>query len=311
MIAHAATGCPLPPAPTDKLMKNVYRQYDQAALDAQYNNRARYPSFTRHFESWASWSATARKELPSKLDVSFGNEPIQAMDIFPAATSAAPIYLFIHGGYWYSLDKSDYSYVAKGMRPHGIVTVVNNFGLAPDYDMDTIVAHNQAAVRWLWKHADSFGGDRDRIYVCGHSAGGHLGTLLLGTDWPAVDSELPVDLVKGVCAIGGIFDLEPIRLSFLNKKLQLTVQQVIRHSPLKLTYPRKAPLSLIVAIDESDEFHRQSQQMRDRWNEMSYPVELIVPPGLDHFSVVNELGSPSCLLVRHQLEQMRLAFGSR
>ncbi len=291
-------------------MDAIYRQYDQAALDAQYNNRARYPDFSRHFASWGEWSAAARKELPSQLDVSFGPTPIEGLDIFPAANTAAPIYMFIHGGYWYSLDKSDYSYIAKGMRPHGITTVVNNFGLAPAHDMDTIVAQNRAAMAWLWKNAGSFGGDPNRIYVCGHSAGGHLGTMLLAADWPALDPTLPVNLVKGVCAIGGIFDLEPIRLSFLNQKLRLTPDQVRKYSPLKLEYATPAPLSLIVAVDESEEFHRQSQEMHARWKSMGFPVEFLIPQGLDHFSVVNDLGDPDCSLVQHQLEQMRLAFDS-
>jgi arylformamidase len=289
-------------------MNHVYRDYDQAALDAQYNNRARYPDFKDHFANWGRWSSAARAELPALLDVQIGPSPIEAIDIFPADKSGAPIYMFIHGGYWYSLDKFDYSYVAKGMRPHGITTVVNNFGLAPEYDMDQIVHHNREAIAWLWKNAASFGGDRNKIYACGHSAGGHLGLMLLATDWTAFDSELPLDPVKGVCSIAGIFDLEPIRLSFLNEKLNLTSEQARRNSPEFLEYRKRAPLSLIVAINESDEFHRQSRHMRDRWHAMGWPVESLVPPGLDHFSVVNDLGNPGCVLVQHQLDQMRLAF---
>jgi len=291
-------------------MTTIFREYDQAALDVQYNNRARYPDFKEHFESWGKWSEAARAELPGKLDVSFGPTPIEAVDIFPAAQPLSPIYLFIHGGYWYSLDKSDYSYVAKGMRPHGVTTVVNNFGLAPDHNMDTIVAQNRSALAWLWKNAESFGGDRERIYVCGHSAGGHLGAMLLATDWTSFDPELPMDPVKGVCAIGGIFDLEPIRLSFLNQKLHLTPEHVKKYSPLSLRYCAPAPLSLVVAVNESDEFHRQSKQMREHWRSLGWGVELLVPPDLDHFSVVNDLIDPRGMLVRHQLEQMKLAFKS-
>jgi arylformamidase len=292
------------------MLTTIFGQYDQAGLDAQYNNRARYPEFKKHFESWGKWSQAARSELPSSLNRTFGTTPIEAIDIFPAAEPLSPIYLFIHGGYWYSLDKSDYSYVAKGMRPHGITTVINNFGLAPDHNMDTIVAQNRAALAWLWKNAASYGGDCNRIYVCGHSAGGHLGAMLLATDWPAFDPELPMNPVKGVCAIGGIFDLEPIRLSFLNQKLHLTIEQVEKYSPISLRYPVPAPLSLVVAVNESDEFHRQSEQMRILWRNLGWPVELLVPSNLDHFSVVNDLIDPKCMLVQHQLSQMQLAFNS-
>lgn len=282
----------------------VYRNYDQAGLDAQYNNRARFPDFVEHFERWKAWSEATRRTLPCHLDIPFGPSAIETVDIFPADAKGAPLYVFIHGGYWYSLDKSDYSYVAEGLKPHGIATVVNNFGLAPAHDMDEIVRQNRAALAWLWRHAGDYGGDPDRIYVCGHSAGGHLAAMLLATDWPAFGQGLPRDLVKGACAIGGIFDLEPIRLSFLNEKLRLTPQQVERHSPLRLTYPTRAPLLLVLAIDESDEFHRQSAEMKAFWEGLGYPVELAIPPGLDHFNVVNQLSDPGCELVRLQLGQM-------
>jgi len=286
---------------------HLFLAYDQASLDAQYNNRARFPDYPEHFDRWTRWSEAARARLPSRLDVAYGEHPLEKLDIFPAEEAGAPIYVFLHGGYWYSLDKANYSYVAEGMRPHGVTTVVANFGLAPDCDMDTIVLHNRRALAWLWRNAASFGGDRNRIYIGGHSAGGHLGMMLLGTDWPALGADLPLELVKGVCAIGGIFDMEPIRLSFLNQKLRMSPEQSRRNSPLRLDYRFPAPLLLVVAVDESDEFHRQSVEMRDFWQARGYPVELSIPQGLDHFNVVNDLANPDCPLVLQQLEQMRLA----
>ncbi len=286
----------------------VYRGYDQAGLDEQYNNRARFPDFTRHFEAWGDWSRKTRTQLPRYLDLPFGTSESERLDIFPAEKPGAPLYLFIHGGYWYSLDKSDYSYVAEGLRPHGVATAVNNFGLAPAHDMDEIVRQNRAALAWLYRNAEDYGYDRDRIYAAGHSAGGHLAAMLLATDWLAWGSDLPTDLVKGACAIGGIFDLEPIRLSFLNEKLHLTKGQVARHSPLSQSYKRKAPLLLIVAKDESPEFHRQSEEMAAFWRTLGYPADLAVPESLDHFDVVNQLIDPDCPLVDLQLRHMRTAF---
>jgi arylformamidase len=128
--------------------------------------------------------------------------------------------------------------------------------------------------------------------------------MLLATDWPAFQEGLPPGLVKGACAIGGIFDLEPIRLSFLNEKLHLTPDQVERHSPLRVTYPTSAPLSLVLAIDESPEFHRQSAEMKTFWQGLGFPADLVIPPGLDHFNVVNQLRDPACELVHLQLEQL-------
>ena len=284
--------------------RTIYRNYDQAALDAQYNNRLRFPNYVRHFEQWAEWSAKTRRTLPCSLDLAFGPDPAERLDVFPCTSEGAPLYVFIHGGYWYSLDKSDYSYVAEGMRPHGVVTAVNNFGLAPAYDMDAIVRQNRAALAWLWRHARDFGADPARIYACGHSAGGHLAAMLLATDWPALAPDLPADLVKGACAIAGLFDLEPVRLSYLNEKLHLSATQVARHSPILQRYPARAPLLLVVAADESDEFHRQSAEMAALWRSLGYPTDLIVPQDLDHFSVADQLGQADCALVRRQLADM-------
>lgn len=287
----------------------IYRDYDQAALDAQYNNRARFPNYREHFQSWQHWSEVTRAGTRAIIDVPFGPTPEEKIDIFPADQKGAPIYVFIHGGYWYSLDKSDYSYIADGMKPHGFATVVNNFILAPHGTMDQIMHQNRAALAWLWQHAAEFGGDRDRIYVAGHSAGGHLAAMLLATDWPSFAPGLPAKVVAGACAIGGIFDLEPIRLSFLDKTLHLTSSQVQAHSPLRQRYPVKAPLLLVVAKDESDEFHRQSEDMKALYQRLGQSVDLVVPDKLDHFDVVNQLRDPKCGLIDLQLRHIRRSFG--
>ena len=289
----------------------VFLGYDQDELDAQYNNRVRFPDYVEHFERWKRWSEETRGKLPCLLDVAFGGSAVETLDIFPAERPGAPICVFIHGGYWYSLDKSDYSFVAEGLRPHGVTTVVNNFGLAPACDMDEIVRQNRAALAWLWRNARrECGADPEWIFVSGHSAGGHLAMMLLGTDWPAFGADLPRDLVKGVCAIGGLFDLEPIRLSYLNGKLKLSAEQARRNSPVHAAYPSSAPLLLVVGVDESDEYHRQSGLMRDRWAELGYPVDLLVPQDLDHFNVVNQLRSPACELVKLQLAKLMPLLGS-
>lgn len=283
----------------------VYRDYDQEGLDAQYNNRKRFPDYIDRFAAWAEWSVETRERRKGFLDVPFGDQPTETLDIFPAEQPNAPIYVFVHGGYWYSLDKSDHSYVADGMVPNGVTTVVNNYALAPDHDMDEIVCQNLAAMAWLYRHARDYGADPDRIYVCGHSAGGQLAAMMLACDWPSFAPDLPVEIIKGVCAISGLFDLEPIQLSYLNKTLKMTPEMAIRNSPIKQSYPVEAPLLVVPGEDESEEYHRQSSAMVAFWEKLGYPAELLVPKGLDHFSLVDSFGDPESPLIQRQLADIR------
>lgn len=290
----------------------IFRGYDQASLDDQYNNRKRFPEFSNHFKQWSDWSQETRRMLPCKTDVAFGKGEHERLDIFPAeGGGGTPIYLMIHGGYWYSLDKSDYSFIAEGMRPHGVTTVVSNYGLAPTFNMDEIVDQNRAVIAWIWKNASSFGADANQIYICGHSAGAHLAAMLIATDWPTYDPAIPVVPLKGACLIGGIFDLEPIRRSFLNEKLNLTSAQVRRNSPLDQRYEVGVPIMLVVAADEAPEFHRQSREMHDYWRSLGFQSELHVPDGLNHYNVANQLISPESDLVNMQLRHMPWPSGPR
>jgi arylformamidase len=282
----------------------IWREYDQDGLDAQYNNRKRFPDYVDRFAAWGEWSKGTREKLNCRLDVAFGEHPMESLDIFPAEQPGAPIYVFIHGGYWYSLDKKDFSYVAEGMVPNGVTTVVNNYVLAPHADMDEIVRQNRAALAWIWRNAAEFNSDPNRIYVTGHSAGGHLAAMLLATDWPKFQSGLPQNLVKGACSISGLFELEPIRLSYLNEKLGMDAEMAKRNSPVLLEYPVPAPLLLVVGKDESDEYHRQSNAMAEKWDKLGYEHDLCVPDGLDHFAVVDSFIDPNADLVQRQLKAM-------
>ncbi|MCH8188670.1 MAG: alpha/beta hydrolase fold domain-containing protein, partial [Proteobacteria bacterium] len=169
--------------------ETVYLNYRQEELDAQYNNRARYPEYEGYFEDWTEWSAKTRERLPARLDAAYGDLPCETLDIFPAEQDNAPVQVMVHGGYWYSLDKHHDSFVAEGLRPNGVTTVVINYGLAPEYRMDEIVRQTRAALAWVWRHAGEFGADATRIHTVGQSAGGHLVLMLMATDWPAFGAD--------------------------------------------------------------------------------------------------------------------------
>ena len=285
----------------------IYRGYDRAALDAQYNNRARIPHYGDYFERWLAWSAQTRAALPGGRDVSYGDLPVETLDIFPAERPGAPVLIMVHGGYWYSLDKHHDSFVAEGLRPHGVATVVINYGLAPAHRMDEIVRQNRAACAWVWRNAATFGGDRTRIHALGQSAGGHLAAMLLATDWPAFGADLPADLVKSAVSISGIYDLEPIRLCYLNEALAMDEAAARRNSPVAQRYPLAAPLMLVSGDIESEEYARQAAAMAGVWEAQGYPLRRLELPGFNHFTMADQLRDSASDLTRATVALMGIA----
>jgi arylformamidase len=271
---------------------------DPAWLDAQYNNRARVPEHAQHLARWAESSALARSHLQGRLDVRYGEQPGEILDVFAARQANSPVLVFIHGGYWRALDKSDVSFVAPAFVEAGATVVVPNYALCPAVTIETIALQLTRALAWVWRHAAEHGGDPQRIAVAGHSAGGHLAAMMLSCRWKDVGGDLPPRLVAGAMSISGLYDLEPVRLTpFLQGDLQLTPQSVKRLSPAFFPRPR-GTLYSVVGLDESEEFLRQNQLIRDQWGPTSVPVcETVV--GRNHFTVLHDLADPACRL--HEL----------
>jgi arylformamidase len=251
-------------------------------------------------------SARARAELPLRFDVPYGARHGERLDVFPAARPGpAPVHVFIHGGYWQRMDKADFSFVVRGLRPAGALTVVVNYGLVPSVDLDELVRQCRAAIAFVHAHAREWGGDPARISVSGHSAGGHLVAMLLATDWTAFGA--PADVLEAGCAISGLYDLEPIRLCYLNDVLGLTPQVARRNSPIHLVPTRPTPLILALGATEGPEYHRQTDELATAWRARGVPIEVLDLAGHDHFSIVAELESPFSPLARAIQGQMKLA----
>jgi arylformamidase len=283
----------------------IYRDYDQDALNLQYNARASVPDHLDLIEAWTSDSIRARQELPCRLDVAFGPSPQEVLDIFPAddASGPAPVQVFFHGGYWRAFHKDDFSFVARAFAAKGAAVVVVNYALIPTVDMDELVRQCRAALGWVHRNAASFGGDAGRVFVSGHSAGGHLVATMMATDWPAFDG-LPDDILKGGCSVSGLFDLEPIRLGILNEELNLSTDDLARHSPLHLEPRVAAPLILAVGGDESDEFHRHGDELAAAWGSKGAKCRVLKMAGLNHFSILEGMRDPESDLAQAIHDQM-------
>ena len=275
----------------------VRLQTDPAWLDAQYNNRARIADSAAIFTRWQEASALARTELQGQLDVRYGDGPNETLDIFPAAAATAggvaksPLLVFIHGGYWRSLDKSDHSFIAPAFVQAGATVVVPNYALCPAVGVDDIVLQVMRSIEWTWRHADEFGGDASRIAVVGHSAGGHLAAMALSCQWPRLAEDLPRQIVAGAMGISGLYDLEPLRLCpYLNVDLKLTPPVVKRASPAFFPRP-KAKFFAVAGMDESEEFLRHNRLIRDAWGPTTVPVCETLP-GMHHLSILRSLADP-------------------
>jgi arylformamidase len=267
-------------------------QPDAAWLDVQYNNRARIPEHAQIFKRWADSSLFAREHQSRRLDLRYGEQAGETLDLFPTTQADAPVLVFVHGGYWRSLDKQDVSFIAPAFTAAGALVVVPNYALCPAVSIEHIALQMTHALAWVWRNAALYGGNPNRIAVAGHSAGGHLAAMMLSCRWKEVGADLPAQLVGGALSISGLYDLEPLRhTTFLQPDLRLTPASVKRLSPAFFPRPR-GTLFTVAGLNESEEFLRQNQLIRDQWGPTSVPVCETVP-GRNHLDVLHNLADPT------------------
>ena len=234
-------------------MKKITR-HPANFYEQQYNARASIPDHPQIFQRWADVSATTRRTDACTLDVKYGTATAEQLDFFPCGAAQAPLLVFIHGGWWRSLDKSDFSFIAPALTAAGIDVAFTNYTLAPTATIEQITLQQIQAVAWLYRHAADFGFDPHRIVLAGHSAGAHLAAMLMTTLWPQVGADLPVDLVKGGILLSGLYDLAPVmHAEFVNGDLGLTPARCCALSPSGLPQSHSTPFFTAVGGHESDE----------------------------------------------------------
>ena len=272
--------------------------------EAGYNLRLRHPEFEEYFAVWESESARVRAASACTLDVRYGDGPNMTADLFPVPAGTAPIQVFIHGGYWRGMDKSSHSFPAEGFVAAGGAAVSLNYALAPAVTLDTIVEQCRAALEWVADNAGRLNGDPRRIFVSGHSAGGHLTAMMLCTDWTARGR--PADFVKGGTAISGIFDLAPLMETSINDDIRLDAKSAARLSPIFNLPAAGAPLIAAVGAAETAEFVAQNRAFAEAWQARGFEATVMEAEGLNHYTVVMEMGRPGSALTEAALTQMGL-----
>jgi arylformamidase len=272
--------------------------------EVEYNNRARVPEHPDIFARWQREAQAYRDEAKAagraELGRRFGPTPRQIVDLFaPEGGSAnAPLALFIHGGYWRSLEPATFSQLARGMNARGVTVAVSGYDLVPQVSIADIVAQTQAACLYLWKTLGK------RIMVSGHSAGGHLAGCMIATDWKKLDPSAPADLVPAAYAISGLYDLAPLLHLAGNAEFKLTQASAKAISPVYWPAPKDKVFDAVVGGIESSEFLRQSRLIADTWsggNATRY--EAI--PGMNHFTVCDAMADPASAMTARLAELAR------
>jgi arylformamidase len=274
----------------------IYRGMDKAALDAAYNNSAAVANSADLMARGRERSAVVRAGPRAKLDIAFGSRPRERLDYFASGATKPPLMVFIHGGYWQRNDKDMFAFIADGPRPHGIDVALVGYTLAPDVRLTDIAAEIRRSLTYLSEHADALGFDRDKLFVSGWSAGGHL--TAMAADHPAVRGGIP---------ISGIFDLEPIALCYLDEKLNLGSGEIAALSPLRILPERIAPLRMFVGGGELPELVRQSTEYAEAARARGLPVTLEVMPGHNHFTILDEVSRPDGKITRALVEMIAAA----
>lgn len=267
----------------------VYRDFDQETLDREYRIRDSIPlaDFEAAIARYGTDSAAARESLDCRLDVAYGAHADEVVDIFPAG-AGAPVLVWVHGGYWRMLSHKESATMAPGLVAVGISLVTVNYTLAPGASLDEIVRQCRAALAWTHANASDFGGDPERIFISGSSAGGHLTGMLLAGGWHG-DFGVPEDAVKGACALSGIYDLEPIRLAEVNEWAKLDADSARRNSPIHHLPPQGCPLIVSYGGNETSEFKRQTDDYAAAWRARGFDCRTVASPDHNHFDILFQL----------------------
>jgi arylformamidase len=269
--------------------------------EAEYNNRARVPEHPDIFARWAieaeDYRAECLKERRAELGLSYGSTMRQTIDLFsPQPGITAPLALFIHGGYWRSLDPSTFSQMARGANARGIAVAVVGYDLCPQVTIADIVEQIRHACLFLWLRT---GG---RMMVYGHSAGGHLAAAMLATDWKSLYPKALAGLVTAAYSISGLFDLTPLLHVSMAQDLRLDEGNARSASPLFWPPPQGRAFDAVVGALESSEFLRQSRIIAEVWQKAGVRTRYEEIAGTNHFTVLDGLRDPQSRMVQRLAE---------
>jgi len=308
VTAGSALAQPSAPPPGPRVKgPRVWLDMDQAELDAAYDQSVYAPNLRQIVQRYVTNSEGVRARLGAPQRHAYGATPIEGLDIYTTKRPNAPINIFIHGGAWRVGLAKEYAFAAELFVHAGAHLVLPDHVWVQDAGGNLIPLAEQVrrAVAWVYRNAHSFGGNPNRIYVCGHSSGAHLAGVVLTTDWPK-DFNLPADIIKGGLCCSGMFDLKPVRLSARSRYVKFTDETEQALSSQRQLDKLHAPVIVAYGTLETPEFQRQSRDFAAAVKAAGKRVELLVGEGYNHFEILETLASPYGLLGRAVLQQMNL-----
>ncbi|HEY4981233.1 MAG TPA: alpha/beta hydrolase [Pseudolabrys sp.] len=309
MVATPALAevCPIGPPAHEKGPK-VWMDLDQVELDAAYDQTAYAPLIGQILKRYATSSNETRAHLGAPKRFAYGSTPVEGLDVYPAKSPNAPIFVFIHGGAWLRGEAKDYGFPAELFVNAGVNYIALDFIAvrAANGDIGVMAEQVRRGIAWAYKNAISFGGDASRFYIGGHSSGGHLCGVALMTDWEK-DFGLPADIVKGGLCMSGMYDMKPARLSKRSSYVKFTDEMEQAMSSQRQIDKLRAPIIVTYGTNETPEFQRQNRDFAAAVKAAGKPVELIEAPNFNHFEMCESLGNPYGPNGRAALKLMKLA----
>ncbi len=281
----------------------LYKGMDAQILETQYNLIARRgPDFPKVVERWIARSAAHCEASGARMNLAYGDGEREKVDFFSGGDSNGPVVVYIHGGYWQRGDKNMYSFVSEAFIKHGVSVAVLNYNLTPSVRMGRMPGQISKCVAWCWHNAKGLGFSRDKLFVMGHSAGGHLTAMMMATNWPDLDSSLPADLVRGGIPISGLFELEPLVHTSLNEGPQMDIEEAISVSPIFIPPVTNAPQLVVVGGAETPEFFRQSDSYAYKFQTDKRQMERYDVPDMDHFDELERLAEDDSVFFQKSMD---------
>ncbi len=288
-------------------MPTVYRDFDQAELDREYSPSSCVDDIDFYLEQYAQFSAEAKRQALKnsrcELDLKYGPGKEETLDLFlPNNATGRPLHVFIHGGYWQALSKNESCFSATNFLQNDTAFAAINYTLAPQQSLSGIVDEVRRAIAWLYRHSERLGFDKERIYLSGSSAGAHLAMMTLFANWN--DFDVPDNIVKGVCAISGVYDLRPIQLSYVNDVVGMDHAETMQNSPALHTIQNPCSVILCYGDNETNEFKRQTDEVYELLKKQNIETICREIEGTNHFDIVFELMNETSWLFKQVQKQM-------